>query len=236
MFNGQRNFNNNGNSVNVNTKLFTSYSDAAMIVMGAWNTQFSLKIHPFKGVNADGVRQYAQDNADIVSTSITADNAYVLKEAVEKELEPAIKEGKACTVGVQVSTGDNRKSISLKYDGTDVYLVIAIGVSEAGAADPSNILEHKFNKRNYVLGYDPTTGAGEVKEVQSDYDKFISIIKNVDELLPLTAHSIKYNDKVTQSYNSRNANQQNFGNQNAGYQAPTANYGAGDMGSFIPSV
>ena len=91
MFNSRQTYN-NGNTVNVNTRLYTSYSDTAMVVMGAWNSQLSLKVHPFKGLNADGVRQYAQDNTEIINTSITIDNAHALIEAIDNTFDAAVKE------------------------------------------------------------------------------------------------------------------------------------------------
>ena len=226
---------NNNNNVNVNTRLFTSYSDAAMIVMGAWNTNLSLKVHPFKGMDADGTRQYAQDKTEIVNTSITNDNAHALIEAIDKVFQPAVDEKRAESIGILIGSGENRKSLSLKTDGTDIFLELAVGVNEQGVpALPENIITHKFNKRHYTVSFDPRTGEGTTVEANTDYDEFVAVVRAIDDLMPVTAHSINYNNQVRSSYGSKNMNQQNFGN-NGGYQAPVQNYGASsDMSEFLP--
>ena len=230
MFNSRQTYN-NGNTVNVNTRLYTSYSDTAMVVMGAWNSQLSLKIHPFKGLNADGVRQYAQDNTEIINTSITIDNAHALIEAIDNTFDAAVKEKKEESVAIQIGNGENQKSLTLSTDGSDIYLVIAIGVDDNGVASEQNIIRHKFNKRSYVIRYDPTTGGGVEVLANSDYDSFVAKIRSIEDLSPTIAHSINYSNKLKQSYSSRNANQNNYSNN---YSAPTTNFTGGEMSDFLP--
>lgn len=231
MFNTGRQYN-NGNNVNVNTRLYTSYSDTAMVVMGAWNSQLSLKVHPFKGLNAEGVRQYAQDNTEIINTSITVDNAHALIEAIDSVFQPAVDEKKEASVGIQIGTGDHKKSLTLSTDGQEIYLIIAIGVDDNGVAQESNIIKHKFNKRSYVVDYNPATGSGTEVMANTDYDSFVAKVRAIENLTPTIAHSINYSNQLRQSYSSRNANQNNYGGNN--YQAPTTNYGGGDMSDFLP--
>ena len=230
MFNSRQTYN-NGNTVNVNTRLYTSYSDTAMVVMGAWNSQLSLKIHPFKGLNADGVRQYAQDNTEIINTSITIDNAHALIEAIDNTFDAAVKEKREESVAIQIGNGENKKSLTLSTDGSDIYLVIAIGVDDNGVASEQNIIRHKFNKRSYVIGYDPETGGGVEVLANSDYDSFVAKIRSIEDLSPTIAHSINYSNQLKQSYSSRNANQNNYSNN---YSAPTTNFTGGEMSDFLP--
>ena len=230
MFNSRQTYN-NGNTVNVNTRLYTSYSDTAMVVMGAWNSQLSLKIHPFKGLNADGVRQYAQDNTEIINTSITIDNAHALIEAIDNTFDAAVKEKREESVAIQIGNGENKKSLTLSTDGSDIYLVIAIGVDDNGVASEQNIIRHKFNKRSYVIGYDPATGGGVEVLANSDYDSFVAKIRSIEDLSPTIAHSINYSNQLKQSYSSRNANQNNYSNN---YSAPTTNFTGGEMSDFLP--
>ena len=230
MFNSRQTYN-NGNTVNVNTRLYTSYSDTAMVVMGAWNSQLSLKIHPFKGLNADGVRQYAQDNTEIINTSITIDNAHALIEAIDNTFDAAVKEKREESVAIQIGNGENKKSLTLSTDGSDIYLIIAIGIDDNGVASEQNIIRHKFNKRSYVIGYDPETGGGVEVLANSDYDSFVAKIRSIEDLSPTIAHSINYSNQLKQSYSSRNANQNNYSNN---YSAPTTNFTGGEMSDFLP--
>lgn len=230
MFNNRSTYN-NGNNVNVNTRLYTSYSDTAMIVMGAWNSQLSLKVHPFKGLNADGIRQYAQDNTEIINTSITVDNAHALIEAIDDVFGPSVKEKKENSVAIQIGNGENKKSLTLYTDGSDIYLIIAVGVDDNGVASEANTIRHKFNKRSYVIGYDPATGGGAEVFANSDYESFVAKIRSIEDLSPTIAHSINYNNQLKQSYSSRNMNQNNYTNN---YSAPTTSFNNGEMGDFLP--
>lgn len=225
---------NNNNSVNVNTQLYTSYSDQCMIKIGAWNQQLSLKFHPAKGVNADGLRIYAQENAEIINTSLTVDNATALLEGVKEKIEPARKDHTAGSISVPIGSGENKKVLTIKTDGTDMFVELAVHVGENNAADPSNILTHKFNKRTVITNYNPADGSGEISEVESDYLNFIKKIECVYDLAPATAHAINYNNAIKQSFANRN---NNMGNQAAqpAYQAPNvSNYSGADMSDFLP--
>ena len=196
-------FNNSNNGgVNVNTRLYTSYSDTAQVVVGAWNAQLSIKFHPFKGVNAEGVRQYAQDRMEIISTSLTVDNTGALLKGIKEKIIPALNDGKEMKVSVSMGSGENRKVLSVLTDGKDVSLEIAIRVSEEGVAEEQNILAHKFNKRSYMVNYDEKTGKGEEIEVNADFDNFVKKLEDVYKLSPAVAHSINYNNATKASYKS----------------------------------
>ena len=232
MFMGKQ-YNNNG-GVNVNTKLYTSYSDTCMITIGGWNTNLSIKFHPFKGVNEDGVRQYAQDNAEVISTSLTVDNTTALLKGIPDKIEPALAEKKAESVSVPMGSGENRKMLTVSTDGTDISLSIAIHVDENGVAAPENILTHKFNKKEYMEGYDPTTGNGNIESVNSDYINFVKKLNSIYDFAPSVAHSINYNNAMKSSYsNKQAANNQNVSG-NASYTAPSTNYSGNDMADFLP--
>jgi hypothetical protein len=225
---------NNSNGVNVNSALYTSYSDTCMVKISAWNTNLSIKFHPMKGVNADGIRQYAQDNTEIISTSLTVDNTSALLEGIKAELEPAIAEKRAGSVSVAMGAAENRKVLTVKTDGKDVFLCIAIGVNEQGVAGNNNVLTHTFNKKEYVVGYDPATGSGEVVTANADYDNFVEKLKDVYKLTAAVAHSINYSNALKSSFSSNRQNASNNVNTNSGYSAPSSNYSGNDMGDFLP--
>ena len=234
MFMG-RQYNNNG-GVNVNTKFYTSYSDTCMVTIGGWNTNLSVKFHPFKGVNADGIRQYAQDNAEVISTSLTTDNAIALLQGIKDKINPAIKESTEASVSVPMGAGDNRKMITVSTDGTDTFLNIAIHVDENGVAAPENILSHKFNKKEYMVGYNPSTGNGDIVSVNADYENFVKKLEAVYDMVPVVAHSINYNNAMKNSYSNRQAsNNQNLsGSASSSYTAPSTNISGSDMSDFLP--
>ena len=223
---------NNSNNVNVNTNIYTSYSDTCMLKLGAWNLNLSIKFHPMKGLNSDGIRQYAQDNTEIISTSLTVDNTSALLEGIKTELEPAIEEKRTGSVSIAMGTNENRKVLTLKTDGKDVFISVAIGVNDQGIASENNILTHKFNKKEYMTGYDVTTGSGEIVSTNADFINFVEKLKDIYKLTATVSHSINYNNALKSSF----SNKQAMGNTNtsSGYSAPSTNYGGNDMGDFLP--
>lgn len=234
MFNGRQN--NNGNGVNVNTRLYTSYSDTCMISLGAWNDKLSLKLHPFKGINADGVRQYAQDNTEVISTSLTTDNAGALISGIKDKILPAIKDKKAENVSITMGINDNRKVLTIATDGNDVTLKVILGVADDGKADANNSITHKFNKKEYMVGYDPATGSGEVVSTNADFDNFVKKLNDIYTISPAVPHAINYSNAIRNSFSNRQANNNNASYSNGGtsYQAPTNNYSGDNMSDFLP--
>jgi threonine synthase len=225
--------NNNNNGVNVNTRLYTSYSDTCMLSLGAWNDKLSIKFHPMKGTNADGIRQYASDNSEIVNTSLTVENTGALLDGIEKTVNPAINDKQSASVSITMGINENRKVITVSTDGTDVFITAYVGVSNDGKADPTNSVTHKFNKKEYMVGYDPATGSGETVAANSDFENFVKKLKDIYVISAATAHSIKYSDAVRNSLGSRNFNNNNGGSQND-YSAPVNNFTGDDMSQFLP--
>lgn len=222
--------NNNGNGVNLNTRLYTSYSDTCMLVLGAWNDKLSLKFHPMKGVNADGIRQYAQDNTEIVNTSLTTDNTIAFLTGIDDKIMPALKESKAETVSVTMGINENRKVVTVGTDGKEVWLSVIINVAENGVADASNELKHTFNKKEYMTGYDPSTGTGtETVNTNSDFLNFVSKLREIYNLSGAAAHAANYANAIKSSYSNKQAMQMN---DQPSYSAPTMNY-TGDRKSVV---
>lgn len=235
MFSNGRQYN-NGNDVNTNTRLWSTFSDTAMVVMNAWNQNYSMKFHPFKGLDANGIRQYAQDKMDIINVVLTPDNAHALLEGIDNVLAPAIEEGKEECVGILTGSGENRKTFSVRTDGTDIFLVVAVGVNENGIPiGPESILEHKLNKRAYSTSFNPLNGEGVEVEANAEYIRFVTTLRMIDELTPIVPHAINYNTQIRSVYASRPMNQQSFGSGN--YSAPVQTFGS-DVGmeSVLPSL
>lgn len=198
MFNGnsQKQDTGTSNTINVNSRLYVSYSDTAMIVIGAWNQQISVKIHPVRGINADGVRQYEMDNTGVVKTAITLDNAAALLRGHETILMPAFNEGKAASVTLVIGANDTKKLLMVGTDGTGFYLTIGVNASEDNKVAEGNILTHQFRAKPYYKDLDMATGVGEMIEVPTDYLNFMRQIEAIYDLQPAIAHAITYNEKL----------------------------------------
>ena len=244
MFN--RSYNNNGNAVNANTHFFNSYSETSLLRVGGWNQQLSIRLQPATGKDSSGVTMYAQDQSQILSTSLSQDSAIVLYDGFKKEIEPCLDAHIASKkISTQVSNGDTKKIISIYYDGNDAYLEIATSVNDQNITTDQNVITHKFNKRTYMVNYDYHTGqATETKTIESDFLNFMDKVEKVKDLTPVVVHTIKYANAVKNTFS--NNNNQNSGNngfipqpQNTGgpvnyNPAPSTN--ANSMDEFLPFV
>lgn len=229
-----RGSNNNNNAVNVNTAFYTSYSDTAMVRLGGWNQQLSLKIHPFTGKDAEGVNQYAQDQSQIIVTSITQDNAKILETGFDDYIAESIKKHTASKkISISVGANEKRKIISIYYDGTDAYLEVVTGVSDEGIASDSNVLKHKFNKRSCLIDYDYTNGGGVEQVVETEFLNFMDKIKSAKDLTPVIPHAINYSNALKNSFKGKGNYQNNSVADNSQYSAPVTSNLSDNM-DFLP--
>lgn len=223
--------NNKNNNVNVNTTFYNSYSDSSLLTIGGWNKLISLKLYPATGKDANGVTQYAQEQNQIVSTSITQENALALLDGIENVIKPAIKEKKEGSVSISMGSNENKKVLTIKYDGKDSYLEMVVGVNENGIADSNNVISHKFNKKSYLVGYNYQTGTGSEVETEADFLNFVEKIKDSQEIIPTTAHAINYSNAVRNSLKNNNNN--GYNNSQPSYSAPVSNFN-GDITDILP--
>ena len=167
--------NNSRQEANLNTNLYTSFSETAQLNAGAWNKQLSIQLKPCVGKDANGLRQYAEDKSQIINTSITPENAIALITGFEKEVLPAIngtKESGSVSIVISPDNSDTRKILTIGYEDKTAYLSIAIGINETGVA--SNVIKHTFNKKIYLSDYVSTTGSAEEITVETDLLNFIN--------------------------------------------------------------
>ena len=251
-------YNNSGNVVNTNTHFFNSYSETSLLRVGGWNQQLSIRLQPAIGKDSSGVTMYAQDQSQILSTSLTQDSAIVLYEGFKKEIEPCLDANIASKkISTQVSNGDTKKIISIYYDGNDAYLEVATSVNDQNITTDQNVITHKFNKRTYMVDYDfHTGGTSETRTVESEFLNFIDKVKKVKDLTPVVVHTMKYAEAIKNTFRNNNGNggnngfipqsggQANYG-QNLNSGAPTLNYSqpmtapstnANSMDEFLPFV
>ena len=244
MFN--KSYNNNGNAVNANTHFFNSYSETSLLRVGGWNQQLSIRLQPATGKDSSGVTMYAQDQSQILSTSLSQESAIVLYDGFKKEIEPCLDAHIASKkISTQVSNGDTKKIISIYYDGNDAYLEIATSVNDQNITTDQNVITHKFNKRTYMVNYDYHTGqATETKTIESDFLNFMDKVEKVKDMTPVVVHTMKYANAVKNTFS--NNNNQNSGNngfipqpQNTGAPAnysPAPSTNANSMDEFLPFV
>ena len=224
--------NNSRQEINLNTSLYTSFSETAQLNAGAWNKQLSINLKPCVGKDANGLRQYAEDRSQIISTSITPENAIALITGFEKEVLPAIngvKDNGSVSIVISADNGDARKILTIGYEDGIAYLSIAIGINETGVA--SNVIKHTFNKRQYLTNYVSTSGSAEEIFVETDLINFMNKVYAVKDLSPIIAHSVKYNDMIKAAYQRTNQNYQNSTPQQ-NFQANTTNVNS--MEDFLP--
>ena len=234
--------NNTKQEANLNTNFYTSYSETAQVTAGGWNTQLSVKVKPCVGKDANGIRQYAEDKSQIVSTSITPENAITLVEGFEAEVLPAINGEKASgAASIVMGNAEQRKIFTIGYADGEAYLSVAVALDENGRAGGE--IKHIFNKKTYLVNYNPSTGRPEEKVVEADLLNFMEKVRSVKDLAPITAHAIQYNEMNRAAYsgNSNNNSAPSTNNYythttpaqgNTGYQAPVTN--STSMDDFLP--
>lgn len=225
---------NEKSDVSVNTTFYTSYSSTCLLTVGGWNRNLTVKFAPAVGKDSNGLTQYSTDNANIVNTVIREDNAIALLEGFKNIIEPAIKNGtdKDNRVSITMGQDDKRKCLTIGYDGKDAYVEICVGVKDDGTADDANTIRHVFNKKSYMVDYNHNDGSGEEVVTEADFFNFMKKIEKSQELVPMTAHSVKYSKACQKTYGKQsNYNSNNSSDNN--YQSPT-NVFDGQIGDFLP--
>lgn len=234
MFYGKAN--NTKQEINLNTNFYTSYSETAQVTAGGWNNQLSIKMKPCVGQDANGIRQYAEDRSQIISTSITPENALCLVEGFDNIVVPAIRGEKSHgAVSIVMGSAEQRKILTVGYDNGNAYLSIAVALDENGKAGGE--IRHIFNKKSYLVDYNPAVGNPVEQSVEADLFNFMDKVRAVKDLAPITAHAIKYNEMNRSAFtgNTNNAGGSSYqASQQAstgGYQAPVST--VADM-DFLP--
>lgn len=221
MFFGSNKNQNNG-GVNINTRFETLYSDTASLTYGGWNNMLSIRMQPSVGKDENGLNQY---NADAkCNTSLSQSNAKALYEAYKNVIEPVIGTADHKSVSVSMGKSDAKNILSIIYDKDEnneptFSLQLVQSVSPEGIASDDKTTVFTFNKTNYLEDYNPVDGSGVMHTTNAEFLNFIDRIKNIGDLLPVSAHGMRYSDAIGKAYSSNNQNQ-SAGN-NAFYEQPT---------------
>lgn len=243
--------NQTNNGININTTIKTFFGDLSSLNIGAWNNQLSIKLTPCTGVDGNGMRNYDQNRR--ANTALTPENAKTLKEGLDTVIKPIlekIKNGENVNlpVNVAVSMGSNDKKNALlvevknddKTGKPSVFLTLCQMLGMDNSADPQNIFSYKFGEKTYVSNYDYRTGSiGSEHTVESEFEVFYDMVANVSDILPMTAHGVKYvnalSAKFTPNTNSNNnsygGNSYNANTYTQSYEAPISSMmGSEDFG------
>lgn len=234
MFGGQAqnaNGNNFNNGPSVTTRLYTSYSDTASLVVSAWNEQISIRLSPLKGRTAEGIRQYSNDNNECIITALSMDNVTALLEGIHQVILPAINENKSANVTVITSSGQAKKTLVIATNSNEVTLTVYVGVNDNNIADPNNCIYHTFNKKEYISNYNPIDGSGKPIIVESDFIGFMRKLDEVYKLSSAIVHAFKKNEAYKNAYSG---SKNNYSSGNNNYQSNADTNNANSFNDFIP--
>nr|DAJ77545.1 MAG TPA: hypothetical protein [Caudoviricetes sp.] len=235
-----RTSNQSNDGVNINTTFKTLFSSISSLSIGGWNTQLSIKITPVSGVDPNGQRQY--DTKRRANTALTPEKAYTLVGGIDKVILPELlgKSENEVSVAVSMGTSDKKNVLAVEYKkdtdtgNMEVFLTLYQMIKEDNSTDPSNIYSYKFGNNTYVTNYNPKDGSyGKEDSVSSEFLIFYDMLKNISNMLPISAHGNKYANTLSAKYSKFNDNNQpNINNNN--YDAPISNFGNGTLDDMIP--
>ena len=234
---GKFNNNNAGISVNVNTRLYTSYSDESLLVLSAWNTNLSVKFQPTVGKNADGITQYSNETASQITASITPETLELINKAVNDVILPAYDKKESASVAVLTGASQaKRKILDFVTDGEFISVNVIFGgtINLDGTSSDTTMLAHKFNNRSIITNYSKDSG-GSTISVPTDFLAFISKLNELSNIDGSTSHGINYNNAIKSAYAAHTNGGGNSApaSQNT-YAAPVTNVGDGDIDEFLP--
>ena len=223
------NYNNQAQATpSVNTRLMTLYSDLSCLQVGLWNNNVSIKMNVAKGKNADGIMQYDFDNR--ISTALVPDRIGEIIGFAEREITPEMdkaRNGEPITpksIAFDVGKGKTtRFAIEYTPDENDVpsiYLCLYTNIGANGV--PGNAVKYKFNKAEFISGYNPKTGDGDVFTEEREFQSFCDVLMNTLRLVSDQTY-IAHGNKVYEMNNQRSQQNSNGG---APYSQPAQNYNA----------
>ena len=227
-----------GRLVNVNTKLYTSYSDTSLLTVSAWNNNLSLKFHPIKGVNPEtGAKQFAQNINELTNVSISPEAAYSLIEGIENIIIPAIGEKEEKRIVYMLGSENARRCFSIftkKDDDSDnvsVYLSASYDNSVEFEDNPNTYIEHKLSTRKFRNKSDKSD---EIMIVQAD---LLDKLKKIDNLSQTIEHGVIYTSKLKEYARQQDHHRNSYGQgaMNPPYQAEEVIAPMdGNISDFVP--
>lgn len=236
-----RTSNQSNDGVNVNTTFKTFFSSLSSLSIGGWNTQLSIKITPVSGVDQGGQRQY--DTKRRANTALTPEKAYTLIDGINAVILPEVNNNSENEVSVAVSMGTAEKKnvLAVEYKKDEetgnmgLFLTLYQMIKEDNSTDPSNIYSYKFGNNTYVTNYNPKDGSfGKEENVNSEFMLFYDMVKNISNMLPISAHGNKYANTLSSKYSKFNDSSSSSNTSNNSYEAPISNFGNDSLDDMMP--
>lgn len=202
--------NNNKNQwkeLDKNTKSLTLRNSQAIfksaLVLGFWNGNMSIKIHPPLPESQRSAEKVFDYNTHLMSV-LTPDNAVVLMEAIKHDVLDMIKEqGEFEAIGVLSGTSYLEIAPYSGIEGVEesgIFLNLYTKVNNEGV--PENVISYKFNNRNYFKNFKAKGKSMEkmFNEVPSEFVLFLTFLKEgVKAMTNAVAHSIRNTNKYEQT-------------------------------------
>lgn len=209
------NYNNQAQSApSVNTRLLTFYSDLSCLQIGLWNNNLSIKLNIAKGANADGIMQYDFDNR--ISTALVPERIIELNNFIENEIQPEIEKAHhgeptiSKSIAFDIGKGKNTR-FALEYTPDEngiptVYLSLYSNMGANGI--PGNAARYKFNKSEYMVNYNPSTGSSDPHTQEAEFTQFADVI---DKMSKITDETFARHGKKVYEMGSQRSNQNGGG-------------------------
>ena len=104
---------NNNSSFNrqrsITTNYQTFFGNDSKLTLAGWNDRLSIKIAPTKGMNPDGLRMYASDISEILTTAFSKEAAISLLEGIAAKIIPALENKENASVGIITGVNETKK-------------------------------------------------------------------------------------------------------------------------------
>ena len=226
MFNNANQNNNANKGPSVTSTLKTMFCNLSSLRLSYWKDMLSLRFYPCTGTNSNGLYQY--DYSKKLGSAISAEKCTTFVSLIEKDFLPAIKkvqdgEGFEKPLSIAIPVGDNGNLIGLKYDidaesnKPSVFLSLYTGVGADEKAPLDGMMTYRFNKSVVLTDYQPQTGSHTAIEVETEFNYFVSVMRDINAASCAAAHSIASNPGIGKPMKGNNVAPAPYGNQYAGF-------------------
>lgn len=187
---------NNSNPKNqINTDGLALYSSNSCMRLDFWSTAVSIKLYPAKPEEEQTEMGSRFDFKKRVHLTLSADNAVLAGKLIEKEILPALEEGKAAHFGL-ISAKVNMFYVSTgveEFGKVQPYVALFCEINES--RKPEKMMTFKFENKRVITKYNAETGETEMKDDPSAQLKVLAeFLKSAILLYGQTAHSYAYHN------------------------------------------
>lgn len=238
---------NNNSSFNrqrsITTNYQTFFGNDSKLTLAGWNDRLSIKIAPTKGMNPDGLRMYASDISEILTTAFSKEAAISLLEGIAAKIIPALENKENASVGIITGVNENQKVVQIELIDNTIKLKVNTKLNEEGQCGEDSIYAYTFTARDYSDGYSCSEGFINRQSVQAEFKLFCKILEEFSSSSGVSVQIEKFRKSFSyqgqNNYGSplvaANSNYQSIGSQNtnANTDAPSHNF-SGEISEFLP--